>query len=320
MRHQFYERLVCPACNEAAADEIFNSRFDQSPIANYISEFYGSSRVNEMKGWVYRLDRCQQCKLVFQRYVGDDSFLSELYGNWLSSECNQAEAYASFRNLLETPAATRDGHELMWVANFLRMPLDGMRTLDYGMGWALWPRIAKELGCDSYGFDLSTTRMEAAAAHGIGIVEDANLPAGAFDFINTEQVFEHVSDPLTVATRLSAALRPGGILKISVPNGTDILHRLKVGNWSAKKGSRQSLNAVAPLEHINCFNKTALIMLGTKANLIPVPESIFSQFAFLAHKRSINFRAPKETLKAFIRPWYRFHNRQSLYVWLRRAA
>ena len=238
----------------------------------------------------------------------------------LSSEEHEAEAHSVFAHLLKTPRATRDGHELMWASKHLNKPLATMQTLDYGMGWALWAQIAKELGCKSFGFDLSTVRMRAAAQQGINVLEDVNFPADAFDFINTEQVFEHVPDPLALAVKLSKSLRPGGILKVSVPNGTDIVERLKIGNWGAAKGTKQSLNPVAPLEHINCFNEKTLIKMGLKANLIPVSKNTFAQFAFLFHKNAINLFAPKETFKAFIRPWYRFHNRQSLYIWLQKTT
>ena len=255
MKHQFRERVMCPACGGSLAKELFNSRFDSLPISNYIELYYGENRSTELTDWVYRLDQCQECELIFQRYIGDESFLSELYGNWLSTEEHESEAHAAFAYLLKTPHATRDGHELMWASKHLGKPLAAMRTLDYGMGWALWARIAKEIGCESFGFDLSTVRMRAAAQQGINVLESVNFPAGSFDFINTEQVFEHVADPLALTVKLSKSLRPGGILKVSVPNGTNIIERLKIGNWDAARGTKHSLDPVAPLEHVNCFNK-----------------------------------------------------------------
>ena len=320
MQQQFIERRVCPACGGSAMKEIFISRFDRSPISIYIMSFYGPNRIAELKDWVYRLDECQECELVFQRYIGDESFLSELYGNWLSTKEHQTEADTAHSHLLTTPCATRDGHELMWASKHLGKPLSAMRTLDYGMGWALWARIAKALGCESFGFDLSAARMQAATYHGIEVLGADNFPAESFDFINTEQVFEHVPEPLALAVQLSMALRPGGILKVSVPNGVDILQRLKIGNWAAEKGSKQSLNPVAPLEHIDCFHEKSLVKMGAKVNLMPIPKNTFAQFAFLSHKGAVNLRAPKETVKAFIRPWYRFRNRQSHYILLQRAA
>ena len=39
-----------------------------------------------------------------------------------------------------------------------------------------------------------------------------------YDFINTEQVLEHVVDPYSVINLLASLLKDNGILKISVPN------------------------------------------------------------------------------------------------------
>jgi hypothetical protein len=40
-------------------------------------------------------------------------------------------------------------------------------------------------------------------------------------------------------------------------------------DWSAPKGSPASLNAVAPLEHVNCFDHGALVAIGVAAGLEP---------------------------------------------------
>jgi 2-polyprenyl-3-methyl-5-hydroxy-6-metoxy-1,4-benzoquinol methylase len=93
------------------------------------------------------------------------------------------------------------------------------------------------------------------------------LPADRFHFINTEQVFEHLVDPMAELLRLASALRPGGLVRISVPNGTAVESRLSNPDWNAAKGSPRSLNAVAPLEHINCFNHRSLETLGVRAGL-----------------------------------------------------
>ena len=48
------------------------------------------------------------------------------------------------------------------------------------------------------------------------------LPDNNFDFIGTEQVVEHLSFPRETVMTLKNSLADGGILKISVPDGSDI--------------------------------------------------------------------------------------------------
>jgi SAM-dependent methyltransferase len=102
---------------------------------------------------------------------------------------------------------------------------------------------------------------------GIDIIGWSDIPQERFDFINAEQVFEHISDPVPTLKHLVSALKPKGIVRINVPNGWDIERRLAKCDWDAPKGSRDSLNAIAPLEHINCFNKKALVVLAARAGL-----------------------------------------------------
>lgn len=56
-----------------------------------------------------------------------------------------------------------------------------------------------------------------ANRHGVKTIVFDNMGDGKFDFINAEQVMEHVTDGVDVMGRLAAGLRPGGMLKISVP-------------------------------------------------------------------------------------------------------
>jgi SAM-dependent methyltransferase len=93
------------------------------------------------------------------------------------------------------------------------------------------------------------------------------IPARRFDLINAEQVFEHLPEPLDTLRHLSRGLKPGGLLRIGVPNGTGLKQSLAAWDWTAPKGSARSLNAVAPLEHLNCFTRTSLLVLAETAGL-----------------------------------------------------
>jgi hypothetical protein len=62
-------------------------------------------------------------------------------------------------------------------------------------------------------------------------------------------------------------LKPNGIIRINVPNGWDIKRRLEIWDWTAPRGSENSLNMVAPLQHINCYIHEALVKMGQEAGL-----------------------------------------------------
>ncbi len=102
------------------------------------------------------------------------------------------------------------------------------------------------------------------------------IPDRQFDVINADQVFEHLPEPLVTLRQLRRALKPGGLLKISVPDGRSVKRNLGYGDWLATADSPRSLNPVAPLEHINCFTRHVLIVMAAEVGLRPtfVPERI----------------------------------------------
>lgn len=167
------------------------------------------------------------------------------------------------------------------------------------MGWAKWATMVKAFGGDAYGMELSKERIEYAKANGIKVVSWDELPDHKFDMINTEQVFEHIPKPLETLKHLSKGLRPGGIIKISVPTANDINRRLKIMDWKASKGTKNSLNAVSPLEHINYFKRRSLTQMAAMAGLEEVKIPIFMQWQFAADRRGL-----KQKIKNILFPIY----------------
>jgi SAM-dependent methyltransferase len=145
-----------------------------------------------------------------------------------------------------------------------------LQFLDFGMGWGNWCRMAQACGCTVYGTELSQARIEYAQKMGVRVIDYEEIAMLRFDFIHTEQVFEHLADPRATLAYLRGSLKTGGLLKIGVPDGGDIGQRLQKWDWQAPKTSRDSLNPVAPLEHINCFDRASLLRLAEDLSLEPV--------------------------------------------------
>lgn len=312
----FEARSSCPACRSAETKTLYSTPFDSGTIGRFVREYYHIDPA-VLREAPYRLDRCRQCGLVFQHHIGDAQLLTELYSNWVD-EPEDPELIDSYRAEMSSVPESRDAHELMAASSFLGVPLRGMKTLDYGMGWGLWPRIAVALGCDSYGSDLAAPRMEYAAAHGIRTVTDAEIGEHRFHFINTEQVFEHVPQPLDLLRRLASALEPGGVVKISVPSGERIDGIVESLRSGLLGGDRDSIMPVQPLEHINCFGHGAIRAMAAEAGLESVRPGLWHGYAFLRHWGTVRPTRPRKAVKELIRPWYQYRNPDNLYVWLRR--
>ena len=161
------------------------------------------------------------------------------------------------------------------------------------MGFGNWCLIAKGFGCDVYGLDLSDSRMDRARELGIKSLHWDNLGSHKFDFINAEQVFEHLTHPLDTLIHLSDALKPGGVIRIGVPRGWDVKRRLEIWNWRAEPQDSDWLNMIAPLQHVNCYNYSALCTMGISAGL----KVIEIEKLDAGHKRESSCERLKQSLK-----------------------
>ena len=175
-----------------------------------------------------------------------------------------------------------------------------VKILDFGMGWGTLGQIAKFMGMDVYGFDTSNTNMDYAKRNGIKTVDINNIKTMKFDFINTDQVFEHLTNPLDDLKLLKRSLAQNGIIKISVP-GTFFVKRMVRRGVSSEifnlKGTYFTLNPIAPLQHINGFTRKSIVKMGEKANLIEFKEPIKNIW-----KNSIKVVSAKNLIKIYLRP------------------
>jgi len=312
-RYAFVTRDRCPVCG-AAGTIRYRCRYGEDPVSGFIQWRYRHS-TDPIAIASYALAECSRCKLLYQAEVGGAEFLEELYTNWIDDP-EGPEGYATYRRDIARPLESRDAHEIIAAASFLGLPLAEMRTLDFGMGWALWAEIARGLGCESWGTDLSQNRRQFAAERGIRVIDYDQIPEGRFDFVNTEQVMEHLVEPFEQAAILARALRPGGILKISVPSAEPV----KVGELDAafRANDMKRLMPVHPLEHVNGYRKKSLAVLADRLGLEIVAPGYRHRFAFLRHPGALSLRRPKQAAKELVRPFVQWRMPWNLYVWLRK--
>jgi 2-polyprenyl-3-methyl-5-hydroxy-6-metoxy-1,4-benzoquinol methylase len=223
-----------------------------------------------LDGATYELCECGTCGLIFQKHIPNSALMERLYEIWIDPR----KVFDQHLKEDGLEHYSHDAQEIMQILAFLDRAPASLSILDFGMGWGEWALMARAFGCDAYGAELSMERVRYAESNGLKIVSWEEIPRHRFDFINTEQVFEHIAEPLETLHYLKKALKHGGLIKISVPTANDITRRLKIMDWSADKGARNSLNPVAPLEHINFYRRRSLVnmarMTGLKEVLIPL--------------------------------------------------
>lgn len=263
----FVQRSACPGCRSALSRTLCSIPYTETPIREYLAWYYTpvgkGVEFEYLEGSNYVLEECDECGLIYQKEIPGPELMKRLYERWIDP--------VIVRNM---ERSERNVEYYFWVAKviahvlkFLGRPPRQVAFLDFGMGWGNWCLMAKSFGCEAYGTELSDARTDHAKELGITVLARQELPAQGFDFINAEQVFEHIADPLETLVELASKLKSGGVIRIGVPLGWDVKRRLSVWNWNAPDGSENSLNAVASLQHINCFTFRSLVTMAQRAGL-----------------------------------------------------
>lgn len=276
-------RSHCPVCASPASRVLYECPFTRPPISTYIERYYdaiGRAELNHLQDATYRVLDCGRCGLVYQQEIPDPFLMDRLYEHWIDPEL-ALDRDCRRRGVNE---CSMYAQEIMQLVACVGEPA---RVLDFGMGWGHWARMAQSLGCETWGLELSPRRIEHARSLGLRVLDPDALDGQRFDLINAEQVVEHLADPLAAMQRLAQTLRPGGLLKVCVPNGRTIHRRLRRLDWDAPRDTRWSLHAVTPLEHINCFDHRALVTLGRRAGLEPSRVPMMIQYACSTHWRGL---------------------------------
>lgn len=307
----FERRSECPACASGRFRTIYQSQYDEPPIKDYLVNFYspqGRVEFEYLDGAMYVLNECDVCGLIFQKDIPNDTLMERLYEYWIDSK----KVFSQHQKQDGLGYYLYYAQEIAQVISYFNKLPSSLRFFDFGMGWGKWALMAKAFGCDSYGAELSVERLEYAKANGIKIILWDVIPKYKFDFINTEQVFEHLSKPLQTLRHLKKALKANGILKISVPTANDIDRRLKIMDWASPKDSKYSLNPVAPLEHINFFRRSSLVKMAKEAGMEEIYIPIKTQYRY-----STDWCGPKRMAKNVLLPIFRNFLKKQNYIFLR---
>ena len=257
MRAGFQARDRCPVCDTRERRELCAIRFDDPRMADFLDEFYrGRLPLEALHGGVYRVVACRRCQFVFQDPVLDDSGMHLLYEQWIDDDRSLRKKQSAEQSLMR-----RYTGQLRSVAALLHGAPATQRLLEFGMGWGYWCRAAHQYGFDVSGFELSAARRAYARTMGAKVIDELPAPGARFDCIYSSQVFEHLPEPRQTLRALCARLVPGGLVYLRVPDGRGVAQTLATRGWSP------SLQAIHPLEHINCFTRGTLTRLAVSEGL-----------------------------------------------------
>lgn len=118
-----------------------------------------------------------------------------------------------------------------------KLPVAKEHALDYICRTGLFLKLLKEKygWREVYGVDPRSAWLEEARhiANGVfcGHLEEAKFPENFFDLVTLRHGLEHLHNPVRAMEEVHRILKPGGFLRIEVPNVDSVGSRLFRGNW-----------------------------------------------------------------------------------------
>jgi len=163
------------------------------------------------------LCQCNSCNFIFSRKIPSDKDLKRYYSDdYDRTRYFSHITYQRYKELLLSFESSRKTNKI----------------LDIGCGYGFFLTVAKELGWEVYGTELSNKAAEHCIKNGIsmhlGDLDTNTFSEHEFDVIVAIELIEHINTPKAFAEQTHRLLRKGGKLYITTPNFNSILrYRLK---------------------------------------------------------------------------------------------
>lgn len=165
----------------------------------------------------FEILKCRQCRLIYCFPIPTDDYLENFYQGFL------------FKPPLPVEIEKKVGKKVKDLQKLFHLwDVEACKShsfLDYGGGVGTAYCAAINLGLSAYYFDLDTAAIEFAQRtfglnneHIINKLEDSTQQ---FDYILSDNVIEHVRDPVQFVYQLANRLVEGGTLIIKTPHGAN---------------------------------------------------------------------------------------------------
>lgn len=281
----FRIRECCPLCKSKHVKQHFKLSYNEKALRSFIERSYhhrGGIPSYYLKGGFYDLNSCKLCGLIFQSCVPQGKLLNCIYNPSFSDELKRRKSERKI-NLKSMKFVESDARQVIKILK----SRESARVLDYGVGYGIFAHYLLEKGIEVHGTELNEEASSFAKNRGVKILTDTELLKFKYDFINTDQVLEHVLYPDALISLLVSLLTDFGFLKISVPNAKKIVLDIDQLDFDNAK----IFNAATPLQHINVFSDAAFEYIASNSNLrFTRPIQFDIKFPFYTFTRTLKRR------------------------------
>jgi 2-polyprenyl-3-methyl-5-hydroxy-6-metoxy-1,4-benzoquinol methylase len=250
------DRKKCPCCQNKKFKEIYRISYNDRKLSDFLIRYYGKKIIHQLKKlskYYYILNSCVNCNLIFQKYVPDKKLMFEIYENLIDTEIslNKKKNFCmeNFKNYFD---------EFYAIQNLFEKKPNKVKILEFGSGWGFWSNLGQSLNFNNYVHELSQTRVKYQKK--LKIIKDINKCKLKFDLIYSDQVFEHIINPLETLKTLKKLLKKNGYILLRFPNS--YFFKLKLLYSYLPKNDQAH-----PLEHINLYNRKSFKVMANMLNL-----------------------------------------------------
>lgn len=284
-------RTSCPICQSSDKKILLSKTHNSEGFMDFIrfekyysKELYAGYETGPLGALLFEVAECNSCHFIYLTEVLSDYGMGLLYNEWLDKEMLKVHySKLPYSNYEETLLRTIKKH----FKNKSKVSV-----MDFGAGYGNFCSIASKLGFNTYAFDISADKNDFMNNMGVTIINNLDKFQQFFDFIWVNQVFEHVSDPLSIVKQLQQSLAKDGLIFIAVPDCTNVKNILQ------QEGLSQNFfRKISPHQHINGFSNSTLQLLGINAGLKPLG---FFDF-FTLYNTSLNLNELKFLVKKTIK-------------------
>ena len=272
------ERKKCPFCYSNKNITLYKLSYNNIKLKTFIKIYYKNLIPHKLlKKYYYVLNECCVCHGIFQKFVPDKKFSKNLYEKFIDSQLSFNKKIRmnikNFKNYM---------HEAELITSLLKKNPREISIFEFGSGWGFWSRFMTACNFNVLSCEISKERISFAKKFGIKTIKDLKKIKGKFDFIYSDQVFEHLDDPKKMLLKLYKLLRPNGYINLKFPSAFKFKNKIKIKYYPKK-------DAAHPLEHINIYNKECIENM-IKNTRLKITTKIFKNNFFSEIKNKFFFQ------------------------------
>ncbi len=252
-------RNFCPVCKETNSKIIFSLPYNSKKMTSFLDKYYkGLIDINLLKEYEYKLLECSYCNLIFQEQIPNEKFSHELYEKYIDKEDSLKK-----KDNYEEKYYKKLFYEISLIKNIFKKRSEEISVLDFGAGWGYWLNYLKKNKFDVYAYEVSESRINFLKKNNINVISNLENLDNKFDFIYSEETFEHISYPKETLINLSKILKKDGFIMLRFPSSFLFKFRLN-------KKYEPCSDCAHPLEHINLLKKKSFeaMIFGSDLRII----------------------------------------------------